>query len=69
MIYKVLRIDEQMYGCEELPADQPLLCDVVLKSPDGVHRVLPYPDAELRALGIEEGTAVMLDADGTMKKM
>lgn len=69
MIYKVLRIDEQMYGCEELPADQPLLCDVVLKSPDGVHRILPCPDAELRALGIEEGTTVMLDADGTMKKM
>ena len=69
MIYKVLRIDEQMYGCEELPADQPLLCDVVLKSPDGVHRVLPYPDTELRALGIEEGSTVMLDADGKMRKM
>ena len=28
--YRVLRIDEQMYGCEELPAGQPVLCDVTL---------------------------------------
>ena len=26
--YRVLRIEEQMYGCEELPAGQPVLCDV-----------------------------------------
>ena len=25
--YRVLRIEEQMYGCEELPAGQPVLCD------------------------------------------
>ena len=24
--YRVLRIEEQMYGCEELPAGQPVLC-------------------------------------------
>lgn len=23
--YRVLRIDEQLYGCEELPAGQPVL--------------------------------------------
>ena len=28
--YRVLRIDEQLYGCEELPAGQPVLCDVTL---------------------------------------
>ena len=33
--YRVLRIEEQMYGCEELPAGQPVLCDVTLSSPPG----------------------------------
>ena len=31
--YRVLRIEEQMYGCEELPAGQPVLCDVTLAAP------------------------------------
>ena len=28
--YKILRIDEQMYGCEEPTPDQPILCVVPL---------------------------------------
>ena len=28
-IYHVLRIDEQLYGCEELPEGQPVCCDVL----------------------------------------
>ena len=28
--YRVLRIEEQLYGCEELPEGQPVLCDVLL---------------------------------------
>ena len=28
--YRVLRIEEQLYGCEELPEGQPVLCDVCL---------------------------------------
>ena len=45
--YRVLRIEEQLYGCEELPEGQPVLCDVLLEAADGTQRVLPYPDAEL----------------------
>ena len=52
--YRVLRIDEQLYGCEELPA--------------GERRTLPYPDKELTRLGIDEGSTVVLTADGTLKK-
>lgn len=59
-IYRVLRIDEQLYGCEELPEGQPVLCDVLLENPAGERRVLPYPDAELTALGIDEGDTVTL---------
>ena len=42
--YRVLRIEEQLYGCEELPEGQPV----------------PYPDAELTALDINEGDPVAL---------
>ena len=30
--YRVLRIEEQLYGCEELPEGQPVLCDVLLEN-------------------------------------
>ena len=58
--YRVLRIEEQLYGCEELPEGQPVLCDVLLEAADGTQRVLPYPDAELTRLGINEGSTVTL---------
>ena len=60
-IYHVLRIDEQLYGCEELPEGQPLCCDVLLEDSAGQRRVLAYPDAELARLGINEGDAVRLE--------
>ena len=60
MEYKIFRIEEQMYGCEEPPADQPILVDVVLESADGTRRVLPYPDDALRRGGLEEGYSVKL---------
>ena len=50
MTCRVLRIDEQLYGCEELPAGQPVLCDVLLADAAGTQRVLPYPDEALTAL-------------------
>ena len=51
--YRVLRIDEQLYGCEELPAGQPVLCDVTLTDAAGAARILPYPDREPTCLGID----------------
>ena len=66
--YRVLRIDEQMYGCEELPAGQPVLCDVLLEDAAGARRTLPYPDRELTRLGIDEGDTICLQADGTLTK-
>ena len=67
--YRVLRIEEQMYGCEELPAGQPVLCDVVLEGTDGACCTLPYPDKELTRLGIDEGSRVHLLPDGTLQKI
>ena len=67
--YRVLRIEEQMYGCEELPAGQPVLCDVVLEGTDGACYTLPCPDKELTRLGIDEGSRVHLLPDGTLQKI
>lgn len=58
--YRVLRIEEQLYGCEELPEGQPVLCDVLLENAAGEHRVLAYPDAALTAQNINEGDTVFL---------
>ena len=68
MKYKIFRIEEQMYGCEELPADQLILVDVVLESADGTRRVLPYPHEALRRGGMEEGDSVDL-TDGILRKV
>ena len=62
--YRVLRIEEQLYGCEELPEGQPVLCDVLLENAAGERRVLPYPDAELTALDINEGDTIALTEKG-----
>ena len=67
-LYRVVRIEEQMYGCEELPAGQSVLCDVTLADPAGKTRTLPYPDKELTRLGIDEGDFVRLLPDGTLQK-
>ena len=67
-VYRVVRIDEQMYGCEELPEGQPVCCDVLLEDETGERRVIAYPDAALTRLGIDEGDTVALAADGTLKK-
>ena len=68
MEYKIFRIEEQMYGCEEPPADKPNLDDVVLAGADGTRRVLPYPDEALRRGGMEEGDSVDL-TDGILRKV
>ncbi len=57
-----------MYGCEEPPADQPILVDVVLEGADGTRRVFPYLDEALRRGGMEEGDSVEL-TDGILRKV
>lgn len=66
--FRVLRMDETMYGCEELPEDAPLLCEILLEGP-GSRRVVTCPDALLTQRGIQEGDAVQLLADGTLQKL
>lgn len=33
--YRVVRIEEQMYGCEELPEGAEVCCDVTVEAADG----------------------------------
>ena len=68
MKYKIFRIEEQMYGCEEPAPGAEVLVDVTLVAPDGVKRVLPYPDEALRRGGMEEGDSVDL-TDGILHKV
>ena len=68
MNYRVLRIDEQLYGCEELPEGASVCCDVLLEDEAGHRRVIAYPDAELTALCINEGDVVSLLPDSKLAK-
>lgn len=68
MKYKIVRIDEQLYGCEEPPADAPICVDVTLESPDGARRVMACPDETLRTDGIDEGDFVEI-VDGRLVKV
>lgn len=67
-IWRVARIDEQLYGCEELPEGEPVRCDVLLESADGTRRVIAYPDAELTRRNIQEGDTVRLLPGGILEK-
>lgn len=67
--YRVRSIEEQLYGCEELPEGQPVLCDVTLEDAAGGTLLLPYPDKELLGLGIDQGDTVCLTPEGTLQKV
>lgn len=60
MTYLVKRIDEQMYGCEEPAPDLEIMVDVTLQAPNGAELVLPYPDAALTAVDINEGDKIVI---------
>ena len=38
--YRVVRIEEQMYGCEELPEGAEVCCDVTAEAADGTRKTL-----------------------------
>ena len=71
-LYRVSRIGEADYGCEELPEGAPVLCEVELaglpgtEGVDGPTSVL-VPDADLTARDIREGDTVLL-AGGALQK-
>ena len=67
-LWRVVRIEEQLYGCEERPEGEPVRCDVLLENAAGARRALAYPDAELTRLGIDEGGWVCLRPGPALEK-
>ena len=65
--YRVVRIEEQMYGCEELPEGAEVCCDVTAEAADGTRKTLSCPDAELTRQGTDEGDTVLWDGAALRK--
>lgn len=63
-IYKVLRIEEEDYGCEERLEGQPLLVRVTLEKEGGEVFWVKQKDDLLYERNINEGDFVCFDQDG-----
>lgn len=59
-VWKVVRIEEADYGCEELPDQAEVQVRVILDDGKGVQRAVTAPDRMLYRLGIDEGSMVTL---------
>ena len=64
-LYKVCRIDEDDYGCEELPEGEPVRCRVTLQGlpgPEGAEgsAAVLVPDADLAAEVARVGDALYI---------
>ena len=71
-LYRVRRIGEADFGCEELPEGAPVLCEVELEGLPGTDEAgsaaaVLAPDASLAAQGIAEGD-VVLRSGGSLQK-
>ncbi|MCR5546292.1 MAG: hypothetical protein K6F30_07445 [Lachnospiraceae bacterium] len=68
MSYKVKRILEPDYGCEERPADYIPMDKVVLEDINGNEIIKEVADVELYEKDINEGDAVIFD-ENIIKKV
>ena len=71
-LYRVRRIGEADFGCEELPEGAPVLCEVELEGLPGTDEAgsaaaVLTPDASLAAQGIAEGDVVLRSGDSLQK--
>lgn len=68
MLYKVLRITEADFGCEELAEDSQVMSMVKLEDLEGNTIAREFPDEELVKCGIEEGKYMYIAKDGHIAK-
>ena len=61
---RVVRIEEDDYGCEELPEGQEPQVRVILEDEKGDQTAVKASDRLLRERGIDEGDLVTVDAGG-----
>ena len=71
-LYRVRRIGEADFGCEELPEGAPVLCEVELEGLPGTDEAgsaaaVLAPDVNLAAQGIAEGDVVLRSGDSLQK--
>lgn len=71
-LYRVRRIGEADFGCEELPEGAPVLCEVELEGLPGTDEAdsaaaVLAPDASLAVQGIAEGDVVLRSGDSLQK--
>ncbi len=66
-VYKILRIDEQDFGCEGRPDGAEPMVDVTLQAPDGTKQIFEEKDALLYERNINEKDNVIIE-DGHLSK-
>ncbi len=66
---RIVRIEEDDYGCEELPEGQEPQVRVILEDAEGSQTALKASDRLLRERGIDEGDLVTVDTEGELQKV
>lgn len=65
--YKVLRIDENDFGCEEISEDAEVMVIVTLKSQNGCKKEILHSDNLLYERNIHEGDTVYIQNNTLIK--
>ena len=68
MIYRVERIDEDDFGCEERKDGELKMAVVTLSDEAGIKKIIRVPDQELYDREINEGDCVLITEDGHLVK-
>ncbi|MDO5156451.1 MAG: hypothetical protein Q4D51_10855 [Eubacteriales bacterium] len=72
MIYKIIRIEEADYGCEERPADYVPMVRVCLRATESdengeyEERIVEMEDAIMYQRGLDEGSDAVIGMDGAL---
>ncbi len=69
MTYTVLNIFEDDFGCEEYPEGAEELLTVYMKAEDGSEVYAKAGDGYLRRMGIDVGSTVSVEPDGTLIRL
>ncbi|WP_298482966.1 hypothetical protein [uncultured Ruminococcus sp.] len=60
MQYRILKIDEDDYGCEGVPEGQGPMCSVLIQDADGTEHWIKLSDAYLTENHLDEGDTTEL---------
>lgn len=66
IIYTIIRIDEDDYGCEERPDGYMPMVRVSLEAEDGSLDIVMMEDSLMYARGLDVGVNAVIGGDGTL---